>query len=500
MAVRCRGCRTVKKRDRKKAQYIFILGKAMKAFHRYDKYIIKGIVAAGEVVILNLLLLLMVHMYPNALHVSEASYFYDDRVRILFSVINFSYVLALSWVGIVLDQRTVFVEKVLNRVFRLSLMFFVLSFIFLYVLKLFVSVKFLLLYVTLVFVVFSCWRMLVRLVLQTYRSHGGNTRSIIILGSGSVANDVYQKLVRNISYGYKFLGFFDDRDPQNYKVDPSLVKGRLDDAMQYVDTQEVDEIFCALPAGDDRKALPIIVEADKRLIHFQIVPDFRRFIKKKVELSFLEDLPVVSLRPEPLQKVQNRVVKRLFDIFVSFVFLVTVFPLLYLVFGTIIKLTSKGPVFFKQKRTGENGRDFYCYKFRTMQVNKDADSLQATKGDARVTRIGAFMRKTNIDEMPQFFNVFIGNMSLVGPRPHMLKHTEQYSKLIGEYMLRHLVKPGITGWAQVTGFRGETQTLEQMEGRVKRDVWYVENWSFLLDLKIMFMTVYNMIKGDSNAY
>jgi putative colanic acid biosynthesis UDP-glucose lipid carrier transferase len=168
--------------------------------------------------------------------------------------------------------------------------------------------------------------------------------------------------------------------------------------------------------------------------------------------------------------------------------------------GLGIKLTSKGPIFFKQKRTGENGIDFYCYKFRTMCVNQDADSKQATKDDSRVTKIGAFMRKTNLDEMPQFFNVFIGNMSIVGPRPHMLKHTEMYSKLIDQYMIRHFAKPGITGWAQVTGFRGETQRLEEMEGRVKRDVWYIENWSFFLDVRIIFMTVFNMFRGDKNAY
>jgi putative colanic acid biosynthesis UDP-glucose lipid carrier transferase len=135
-----------------------------------------------------------------------------------------------------------------------------------------------------------------------------------------------------------------------------------------------------------------------------------------------------------------------------------------------------------------------------MCVNQDADSKQATKDDSRVTKIGAFMRKTNLDEMPQFFNVFIGNMSIVGPRPHMLKHTEMYSKLIDQYMIRHFAKPGITGWAQVTGFRGETQRLEEMEGRVKRDVWYIENWSFFLDVRIIFMTVFNMFRGDKNAY
>jgi putative colanic acid biosynthesis UDP-glucose lipid carrier transferase len=214
----------------------------------------------------------------------------------------------------------------------------------------------------------------------------------------------------------------------------------------------------------------------------------------------MEEIPVISMRTEPLLKFGNQVEKRIFDLVVSTIFLITIFPLLLIFLGLGIKLTSKGPIFFKQKRTGENGTDFYCYKFRTMCVNQDADSKQATKDDSRVTKIGAFMRKTNLDEMPQFFNVFIGNMSIVGPRPHMLKHTEMYSKLIDQYMIRHFAKPGITGWAQVTGFRGETQRLEEMEGRVKRDVWYIENWSFSLDVRIIFMTVFNMFRGDKNAY
>ena len=165
-----------------------------------------------------------------------------------------------------------------------------------------------------------------------------------------------------------------------------------------------------------------------------------------------------------------------------------------------IKLSSPGPVFFKQKRSGLYGREFYCYKFRTMKVNVDADNLQATKDDPRKTRVGEFLRHTSIDELPQFINVFKGDMSIVGPRPHMLKHTEEYSKLIDTYMVRHAVKPGITGWAQVTGYRGQTEELWQMEGRVEKDIWYIEHWSFALDLKIMAFTVINAIKGEEQAF
>ena len=163
-------------------------------------------------------------------------------------------------------------------------------------------------------------------------------------------------------------------------------------------------------------------------------------------------------------------------------------------------MSSPGPVFFKQKRSGLNGEEFYCYKFRSMRVNVDSDNVQATKDDPRKTRIGEFMRRTSIDELPQFINVWLGNMSIVGPRPHMLKHTEQYSQLIGSYMVRHFAKPGITGYAQVTGFRGETSELWQMEGRIKKDIWYIEHWTFALDLFIIWKTIYNAIHGEENAY
>ena len=217
-------------------------------------------------------------------------------------------------------------------------------------------------------------------------------------------------------------------------------------------------------------------------------------------MEIMESITLLAVRREPLQAAYNRALKRTFDILFSLGILLTIYPILYVVIGILIKATSPGPIFFKQKRTGVYGQEFECYKFRTRRVNADADKLQAAKDDPRKTRIGDFLRRTNLDEFPQFINVLRGEMSVVGPRPHMLKHTEQYSALIDKYMVRHLVKPGVTGWAQVTGYRGETKTLEQMEGRVKRDVWYIENWSFFLDLKIIVVTILNMSKGEKNAY
>jgi putative colanic acid biosynthesis UDP-glucose lipid carrier transferase len=207
----------------------------------------------------------------------------------------------------------------------------------------------------------------------------------------------------------------------------------------------------------------------------------------------------LSIRPEPLENPLNTALKRVFDILFSGLFLIF-FPLILIPVAIAIKISSPGPVFFKQKRTGLRGKDFYCYKFRTMRVNDDSDRQQATKDDPRKTKLGDFLRRTSIDELPQFWNVFKGDMSVVGPRPHMIKHTEDYSKLIDTYMLRHLVKPGITGWAQVNGYRGETKELWQMAKRVQYDVWYIENWDFFLDLKIIYLTVANALRGEKNAY
>lgn len=202
----------------------------------------------------------------------------------------------------------------------------------------------------------------------------------------------------------------------------------------------------------------------------------------------------------PLDKVGNRIIKRIFDVVFALIFLCTVFPFIFILVSLVTTCTMPGRIFFAQKRTGLAGKTFYCFKFRSMKKNTEADRVQATRNDCRVTRWGAILRKTNLDETPQFINVLIGNMSIVGPRPHMLKHTEMYSGLINEYMQRHEVKPGITGWSQINGFRGETRRLSDMVNRVKYDIWYIKNWRFSLDLYIVAKTVSNILRGERNAY
>ena len=337
----------------------------------------------------------------------------------------------------------------------------------------------------------------IRLVLKSYRRKGYNHRTVVIVGSNESGEAIYNEL-KTSDYGYKVVGYFDNDNA--YKPNMPKYLGKLDSIKGFVLKNKINEIYYSLTDNENKQITNLIVFAEKNLVRFYIIPEFFNYVRRRFVLRFIDSVPIVSLRNEPLELLHNRILKRSFDLVFSSLALIFIFPLALLFVGIPIKLSSPGPLFFVQKRTGLKGKSFNCYKFRSMCTNEKADELQAVKGDSRITKIGAFIRKTSIDELPQFINVFLGDMSVVGPRPHMLKHTEEYSRLIDKFMIRHLIKPGITGWAQVKGYRGETKTLEDMEGRVQKDVWYIENWSFILDLKIIVKTVINAFKGEKMAY
>jgi len=261
----------------------------------------------------------------------------------------------------------------------------------------------------------------------------------------------------------------------------------------------IDEFFCCLSHDESEEIIRIMRFCDNNIIHFHYVPRMYGNFRLHLKPERFGDMSLYTNLREPLTYMSNKIVKRLFDIVFSLIACILLLPFIPII-GLIILCQSRGPIFFKQERTGLNGKTFLCYKFRSMHVNSDANTKQATKDDPRKFAFGEFMRKTNIDELPQFFNVLVGDMSVVGPRPHMVYHTEHYRKLIDKYMVRHFSRPGITGWAQVTGFRGETKELWQMEERIRRDIWYIENWSFWLDLKIILMTFTSFFKHDKNAY
>lgn len=457
-------------------------------------YLIQWLIGVGDLVVLNLLFFI-VYYGLNNLYTSAIA----GSLREVVLLLNFCYFFSLYFVPLQLHMSIVFIDKIVQRAFLLvTIMTFLFATCLIFLNVGDVLATFLLIYYVVTIVIFSLWRVIVRVTLKMYRREGYNFKKIVIVGAGKNGMELYKVMKDDLSYGFNILGFFDDNLSLK-SVLPNYL-GMTNEVESFVLANDVDEIYCTLPGTNDEKIVRLLNFAEKHMIRFYIVPEFYRNLKKSLVMEVLESIPLMTVRREPLQAAYNRALKRTFDILFSTVILVTIFPILYIVVGIMIKLSSPGPILFKQKRTGLYGQDFRCYKFRTMKVNAQADSLQAVKDDPRKTKVGDFLRRTNLDEFPQFINVLRGEMSVVGPRPHMLKHTEQYSALIDKYMVRHLVKPGVTGWAQVTGYRGETKTLEQMEGRVKRDVWYIENWSFFLDLKIIVVTVINMFKGEKNAY
>ena len=278
------------------------------------------------------------------------------------------------------------------------------------------------------------------------------------------------------------------------------IVGGLRDCLNFVQQNEVTSIYSTLSPELNPYLYELAHKAEDQLVHFKFVLDYKLFVNRSFHIDFVDDLPVLSLRSEPLEDNGNRIQKRVLDMAVSF--LVTVFILSWLtpILAILIKIESRGPVFFTQLRSGKSNKPFWCIKFRSLRQNKESDMIQVTQNDARVTRLGKFMRKTNIDELPQFLNVLIGNMSVVGPRPHMLKHTEEFQSMYNKYMIRHFVKPGVTGLAQVKGYRGEIKDKELLRKRIEHDIYYLENWSLMQDLKIIVATVFVSFKGDKNAY
>lgn len=331
--------------------------------------------------------------------------------------------------------------------------------------------------------------------LKIYRRRGYNYTRIVIIGTGSTAMRLAEAMQHDPGFGYAVLGFFDKTPAPKFN---GKYLGDISQLRSFMDSHDVRQIFYTL-SGHDESLAEIIKIADDHVSEFYYVPQIPKTVARGFELYNIGAMPVLSQCHNPLQSSFNRGVKRTFDLLVSGCFLL-VFPLIYIPVAIAIKRSSPGPIFFRQERTGLHGKTFECLKFRTMKVNATSDSAQATKDDPRKTRIGDILRRTSIDELPQFINVFKGDMSVVGPRPHMLKHTEEYTRLVDRYMARHAVKPGITGWAQVNGYRGITDELWKMEKRVECDVWYIENWSLLLDIKIMCRTIINALAGEKNAF
>lgn len=348
--------------------------------------------------------------------------------------------------------------------------------IFLYLLKSF-SVIFLL-------------KIALHLFLKKYRKDlGGNFRRTVIIGASAKSKQLESFFEENQEYGYKCQKTFKIRSNSN-----------IENIKKYISENEIDEIYCSMAELDNEQLNSIISFADNNLKILKFLPDNKDVYSRKLNFEYYGYLPIISLRRLPTDSSVNKFLKRALDIMLSLGVIVFILSWLTPFIAILIKLESNGAVFFKQKRNGLDYNEFYCYKFRSMKPNPEADLHQANKNDKRVTKLGKFMRKTSIDELPQFYNVLKGDMSVVGPRPHMVSHTHNFAENIDKFMVRHFVKPGITGLAQISGYRGEIESEKDIVNRVKYDIFYLENWSILLDIKIIIQTAYNAVKGEKKAY
>jgi Undecaprenyl-phosphate glucose phosphotransferase len=361
-----------------------------------------------------------------------------------------------------------------------------------------ISRQFLLIFFILNIIFIGLYRFIVKNVLSSLRRKGYNKRFVLILGAGSVGRSFYRNLMNRPELGYEALGFLDDfhdEHPLEYRHMRPII-GKLDDLQTILKNHPIDEVIMALPLEAHSKYGQIIDACEKAGVKTLIIPDFFDLLPARPLLDNFAGIPLINVRDVPLDELSNRILKRWFDILFSLIAIVLTSPVMLAV--TIgIKLTSPGPVLFKQERVGYNRKTFHMLKFRSMHVSsgKQSDTQWTVENDPRRTRFGAFIRKTSLDELPQFFNVLLGHMSVVGPRPERPFFVEQFRDEIPKYMIKHQIRPGITGWAQANGLRGDTSIQE----RIQHDLFYIENWTFIFDLKIIGKTI---VKGlmNKNAY
>ena len=461
--------------------------------NNYTNRLIQLLIIAVDYILLCTLLYFVVGI------ISPSDNWDEEKGRVLWIICTFAFVVANYLFPTVIHERMVGANDILRRSTKVVATQTLLSYVLLRTIHFPARLGWQLLATGLVMLVsIILLRFIERWMVKKLRQSGYNIRYITLVGSDNELLQLYKKLTSNSTYGYRVRGIYGDTIPLS---EGQVADGSVKDFESLLTRPDElklgDEVYLCVPRNERQLIEQTAHLCDHRMVKFYYLPTTEE--KLNLQPIFIDDIEVLTTYTSPLEEPLNKLLKRLLDIVLSIMFLIPT-ALLFPFITIIIKRQSPGPIFFRQRRTGINGQDFYCYKFRSMHVNGDADRLQATKDDPRKFPFGDFMRKTNIDELPQFWNVLIGDMSIVGPRPHMLAHTEQYDKLIDRYMVRHFVKPGITGWAQVTGFRGETRELWQMEERVERDIWYIQHWNIWLDIRIIWMTVKTIFKRDKRAY
>lgn len=361
---------------------------------------------------------------------------------------------------------------------------------------------FIIVYVTFTTTLAIATKYIIRKKIHAALNRGQYYDNVILIGSNTAAQNFHETVSKYYYYGYKCIGFVDNL--QN-SFESCNYLGNINQLKSILNNHSVDEVFIALSSEENRLIQQCISICDKLQINVRMLPDLSEYTSSSIYINNIGLVPVVNVGHLPLDKKENKLVKRIFDIIFSLIFFLTIGIFLFPIIAIIIKLTSKGPVFFKQERWGLNNQKITCFKFRSMfkdssDIDNEGKYNQAIKNDPRITFIGRILRKTNLDELPQFWNVLIGNMSVVGPRPHPTPLNVESMHTVDNYMLRHLVLPGISGLAQVNGCRGETKTTEEMQRRVNFDLYYIHRWNFWLDIQIILQTIVNIFRGDQNAY
>lgn len=456
---------------------------------KYSKYI-PIISIVGDYLILNVLFVVaFIVRHPYADH-------FSDKHLLFYIYLNFVWLILFFMFGANNIDRNTRKKSILFTYIKIIVFFFFLFLMYFQYTPLQYyprgSLKYLF---SAFFVALIVWKFTLYYAFYYYRKKGYNFRNVVILGYGQRSRELAKYFQTNLWHGYRFLGFFDQ-----HKQTKKGIVGTWDDVKTFIETHQVNEVYIAWGCVPRQILDQLSVVLSEFPVNIRILPDLEGFSYKNAEMVNYGISPVMQIHPGPLSYWYNRLLKRAFDIFTASVILLFVVSWVTLILYLVSGFGKNRQVFFRQKRTCIDGKVFTCYKYRTMRKNKEAHKKQATGNDPRVTPLGRILRKWSIDELPQFYNVLKGEMSVVGPRPHMLKHTEEYQKLVKKYMLRHTIKPGITGLAQVNGYRGEIRKPQDLIKRVQMDVNYVENWSFNMDLKIIFLTLWVLIKGQQTAY
>ncbi len=452
------------------------------------------LIAGLDICILNVCFLLVQFFFKDKIPENFSSSYFQ-----FWTVINISWALTVALGGIYLERNILSFELLCRQTARVYT-FWVMSIVVYYFLSKEIELsRSLIIIIVISFGVGLLINRFFYLCIQTYYKDSGLlTKRILILGYNNIA----KKLAVNLEeqgINTHIIGFAEDFENVT-ELSHYPIVSQIDNAVEMSKQLNVHEIFSTITPQQNYRILNLMKKAETECIRFKIVPDLTNFVQKPVFINYLGDMPILSLKKEPLEDFGNSFRKQSFDFVISLFVVVFILSWLIPLLGVIIFLESPGPIFFKQVRTGKNNKNFNCLKFRSMKKNNHSDIYQATRNDNRMTFIGKIIRKTSLDEFPQFINVLKGDMSIVGPRPHMIKHTSDYSKIVDDYMTRHFLKPGITGWAQIHGYRGEIIENEQIIKRVEADLWYSENWSLWLDVRIVFLTILHLITNNKNVF